>query len=142
MNLVFIFAVMDYERETQEAIWAGQRALDSLHYAREQLSAARGFGIWDLLGGKSFVSVLKHVKISRAREAMAQAKYDLQAFDRELGDISMNITIDISDLLTVFDFFDSFIADVMVQSRIAEACRRLDEAIYRVEQVLKTISNK
>lgn len=130
---------MDYTKERQEAIRAGERALNSLREARAQLGDARGFGVWDLLGGRSWISLFKHMKISRAREAIDRAKYDLSAFDRELRDISMNIDINISDVLTIFDFLDSFIADIMVQSRLVEACRKLDEAIYRVETVLKQI---
>lgn len=130
---------MDYYTEKEEAVQAGQRALYSLREARAQLSSARGFGLWDLLGGGSYVSLFKHMKISRAREAMDRARYDLQVFCRELRDISYNLDIDISDVLTFFDLFDSFIADVMVQSRIADASRRVDEAIYSVERALNQI---
>lgn len=130
---------MDYTIERQQALDAGYRALESLREARAQIGDARGLGIWDLLGGRQFVSFFKHMKIARAREAIDRARYDLDYFCGELRDINVNLNINISDLLTVFDLFDNFFADVMVQSRIADASRRLDEAIYRVEEILKQI---
>ena len=41
------------------------------------------------------------------------------------------------DFLTFADFFfDGFLADVMVQSKINNAKKQVDEAIRRVEEVL------
>lgn len=42
-------------REIDEAIFAGQRAYQAICEAESHLSSARGFGIWDMLGG-GFVS--------------------------------------------------------------------------------------
>ena len=130
---------MDYTRERQEAIDAGERALLSLREARSQLSGARGLGIWDILGGGSFVSLFKHMKIDRARQAIDRARYDLQRFSRELQDIRMDLDIDIGGFLTAFDLMDNFFADIMVQSRISDAARRIDDAIYEVEDCLRRI---
>ena len=41
----------DYERERQEAIEAGYKALDSLREAYMKLDSARGWGVYDILGG-------------------------------------------------------------------------------------------
>ena len=67
------------------------------------------------------------------------AKRDLRYFSRELGDIQgiENMNIDVGGFLTFADyFFDGFLADVMVQSKINNAKRQVDEAIRRVENVL------
>lgn len=130
---------MDYTRERQEAIDAGERALLSLREARSHLAGARGLGVWDILGGGSFVSLFKHMKIDRARQAIDRARYDLQRFSRELSDIRMNLDIDIGGFLTAFDLMDNFFADIMVQSRIADVTRRIDDAIYEVEDCLRRI---
>lgn len=127
---------MDYYREKEEAIRAGERALLSLREAKQQIGVARGFGIWDLLGGRTFVSIAKHFKIDRARDSLNRAKYDLQVFARELQDIQMNLNIDIGGFLTVFDLMDSFLADVIVQSRLAGAADKIDNAIRQVENCL------
>ena len=47
------------------------------------------------------------------------------------------MNIDVGGFLTFADFFfDGFLADVMVQSKINNAKRQVDEAIRRVENVL------
>ncbi len=130
---------MDFEKEKQEALDAGYRALASLREARANISSAKGFGVWDLLGGGTIISAVKHLKIDRARRALDNARYDLQAFSRELRDIRLNIDINIGDFLTVFDLMDSFFADIVVQSRLSDAGKRIDEAIRRVEDCLDRI---
>ena len=130
---------MDMIKEKQEAIEAGERALQSLREARNQISGAKGFGLWDLFGGGMFVSLAKHYKISRAREAINRAQYDLRVFSRELRDVETNLDINIGDFLTIFDLMDSFFADIMVQSRLSDAGRRIDEAIYKVEDCLRQL---
>ena len=128
----------DLQREREEAIEAGERALDSLREARSYISSAKGFGLWDILGGGSFVTLFKHMKIDKARQAIDRARYDLQDFSRELRDIRTNLDIDIGDFLTIFDLMDNFFADIMVQSRLSDAGRRIDDAIYKVEQCLRS----
>lgn len=130
---------MDFIREKQEAIEAGERALHSLREARNQISGAKGFGLWDIFGGGMFVSLAKHYKIDKARDAINRARYDLQAFSRELRDVEMNLDINIGNFLTIFDLMDSFFADIMVQSRLSDAARRIDEAIYKVEDCLSQL---
>ena len=130
---------MDYMRERQEAIDAGRRALISLREAKRQLSVAQGLGWWDLFGGGSFVSIAKHFKINNARTALADARSDLRIFSRELRDLSLEPYIDIGGFLAVFDMLDSFFADVLVQSQLSEASRKVDETIAWVEDALRRI---
>ena len=130
---------MDYKRERQEAIDAGHRALRSLREAKRQLSVAKGLGWWDLLGGGSFVSIAKHFKINNARTALADARSDLRIFSRELRDLSLEPYIDIGGFLAVFDMMDNFFADVLVQSQLSEASRKVDETIAWVEDALRRI---
>ena len=130
---------MDYLKEKQEAIEAGEMALRSLKEARDHISTAKGFGLWDIFGGGGLVSLAKHYKISRAKEALERAKNDLRNFSRELRDVEMDLTINIGDFLTIFDLMDNFFADIMVQSRLSDAGRRIDEAIRNVEECLQKL---
>ena len=52
-------------REIDEAILAGEQALDSLQEAKKQLNSARAWGIYDLVGGGVISSVIKHSKINK-----------------------------------------------------------------------------
>ncbi|MBO4409893.1 MAG: hypothetical protein J5775_03980 [Spirochaetales bacterium] len=131
---------MDNEKERQEAIYAGERALDSLTAAQNELRKARNWGFYDLLGGGFFSSLIKHSKIDNARSCIERAKYDLQVFNRELRDVSCDLNVDIGELLTFFDLMDSFFADLLVQSRIADASRRIEDAIYKVRDILRRLN--
>ena len=131
---------MDNEKERQEAIYAGERALDSLTAAQNELRKARNWGFYDLLGGGFFSSLIKHSKIDNARSCIERAKYDLQVFNRELRDVSCELNVDIGELLTFFDLMDSFFADLLVQSRIADASRRIEDAIYKVRDILRRLN--
>lgn len=77
--------------------------------------------------------------MSNARSSVERAKYDLQRFNSELRDLHLDLNLDIGDFLTFFDFMDSFLADVLVQSKLNDAANRIDQAIQRVETILRNI---
>ena len=125
--------------EIREAIEAGERALRSLKEARSSLGSARGWGMLDILGGRGLSGLIKHVKIGDARSSLNRAKVDLDRFGRELSDVReiQGLDIEIGDFLTFADFFfDGFLADIMVQSKIRQAQDKIDVAIDRVEALL------
>jgi hypothetical protein len=130
---------MNNDIERQEAIVAGERALDSLIEAQNQLRKARNWGIYDILGGGFLSSMIKHSKIDNARSCIERAKYDLDVFNRELQDVSGSINVDIGGLLTFFDVMDNFFADLLVQSKISDASRQVEQAIYKVEDILRRL---
>ena len=127
------------ELEVREAYAAGERALRSLEDARDSLGSARTWGIFDIFGGGGLSGLIKHAKIGDARKSLARAKEDLDRFGRELSDIREipNLHIEIGDFLTFVDFFfDGFIADMMVQSKIRRMQEEIDQAIMRVQEML------
>ena len=102
----------DMKRETQEAIDAGERALASLKAAQDELSSAKNWGIFDMLGGGFVSTLVKHNKMDNAKNYMEQAKYDLSAFSKELQDVNMtlNLNIDTHDFLNLsIKFYKEFI---------------------------------
>ena len=131
------------DRERQEAIDAGERALDSLYGVRKELESAGNWGLLDMFGGGMFTTFVKHSKMNDAQRYMERAKRDLAAFSRELADVSETLNINSGDFLTFADsFFDGFVADMMVQSRSRDAQRQVDDAIYRVESILSRLRNQ
>lgn len=126
-------------KEVREAINAGERALYSLREAQNNLQSAKNWGIFDMFGGGFLADVMKHSKMNNASTYMENAKYDLQVFQRELRDVYINLDmkVDVSGFLSFADFFfDGIVADYLVQSRIGEARRQVDSAIYQVENIL------
>ena len=73
------------KREMQEAVQAGERALQSLYAARDKLGSARNWGIFDMLGGGFISDFVKHSKMNDAAALMEQAKSDIQRFQRAVS---------------------------------------------------------
>jgi hypothetical protein len=74
---------------------------------------------------------------------MEQAKYDLSTFGRELNDVNMvcDLNLNVGDFLSFADFFfDGVVADWLVQDRINEARRQVDDAIWRVQEIINRLS--
>ena len=132
------------EKEIREAIQVGERALYSLREAQTKLKKATDWGLFDIFGGDMFSGIMKHSRMNEAKQCIEAANRDLQIFQRELNDVNMNfnLQIDVSGLLTVFDFlFDSLIADVMVQSKLNKAKEAIDRAIPQVEMALSRLKS-
>lgn len=130
------------EEERREAREAGERALKSLKEARGYLAKASSWGLVDLFGGNFISGALKHAHLGEAREAIVQAKRDIQAFQQELGDVRdvEHLKIDVDGFLEFADFvFDGAIADILVQSKIEKAKDSVDDAIASIEQALKEL---
>jgi hypothetical protein len=136
---------MDYdiEREKREAVDAGYRALQSLNDAKAELNRARNWGLLDLFGGGTITGLIKYSKMNNAQRYMEQARYDLSRFSKELNDVNMacNLNIDVGGFLSFADFFfDGVVADWLVQDRINEARRQVDDAIWMVQEIISRIS--
>ena len=126
-------------KEVREAVQAGERALQSLYAAREQLNSAKNWGLFDIFGGGFFASMFKHSKLDGASASLEEARYHLQIFQRELSDVCIpqELHINVNGFLSFADFFlDGLIADYLVQSRINDAREQVDDAIERVEMLL------
>ena len=77
-----------------------------------------------------------------AQRLIEDAKAELRSFSRELADVDefQEIGINMGDFLSFADyFFDGFIADWMVQSKISRAREQVEEAILRVDQILSRL---
>lgn len=132
-------------KEMNEAIQAGERALYSLKNAEEKLNSAENWGIFDMFGGGLFSTIIKRSKMDDAQNLMETAKTDLMIFQKELKDINvpLNLRVEVGSFLSFADFFfDGFVADYLVQSKITDAKSQVSDAIYRVEQLLRELKRK
>lgn len=129
-------------REIEEAIRAGEQAYDNLKSAKDCLSSAKNWGIWDMLGGGFISSMIKHGKINAASGYVEQAKASLKKFQKELNDVqsSEEFRIEIGNFLTFADFFfDGIIADWMVQSKISDAYNQVSTAMEKVNRIMSDL---
>lgn len=132
-------------REMKEALDAGERALSSLRNAQEKLNSAGNWGLLDMFGGGLFSTIMKRSKMDDAQQLMEAAKSDLKRFQRELKDVNipLDLRMEVGSFLSFADFFfDGFVADYLVQSKISEAKEQVSDAIIRVEQILNELRRK
>lgn len=130
------------KQEIREAMGAGARALTSLRAAQEKLESAKKWGIVDLFGGGFITGMIKHSRMDDAVGCMEAAKRDLQRFQKELGDVQvpMDLRMEVSSFLSFADFFfDGFVADYLVQTKIAEVREQVEEAIAYVEELMEEL---
>ena len=129
----------DFQRkEICEAIDAADRALIYLDRASHSLNKAGNWGLVDLFGGGLLTTMFKHSHMNDAQRELEQARQAVRRFSRELQDVHQVINIDLNtgDFLSFADyFFDGFVADWMVQSRINDAKRQVADAIRQVERI-------
>ena len=129
----------------KEALDAGERALSSLRNAQEKLNSAGNWGLFDMFGGGLFSTIMKRSKMDDAQQLMEAAKTDLKRFQRELKDVNipLDLRMEVGSFLSFADFFfDGFVADYLVQSKISEAKEQVSDAIIRVEQILNELKRK
>ena len=132
-------------REIQEAIQAGERALTSLRKAEEKLTSASNWGLWDIFGGGLISGIAKHSKMNEATTYLEDAKRNLTVFKKELSDVNgtYNLQLEIGEFLSFADFFfDGFIADYLVQTKINNAKQQVHEAIRSVSAIVGQLKMK
>ena len=132
-------------REMKEAMDAGERALSSLRSAQEKLDSASNWGIFDMLGGGLLSTVMKRSKMEDAKYIMESAKMDLRRFQKELKDVNipLDLRMEVGSFLSFADFFfDGFVADYLVQSKIYDAKEQVSDAIYKVESILNELKSR
>lgn len=132
-------------KDIAEAIVSGERALAKLREAHEKLESAENWGIFDILGGGLISGMIKHSRIEDATHCIEDAKIELRTFVDELDDVSIlpGHNLDMDGFLSFADFFfDGVIADFMVQSKISDALKKVDEAIGEVSRIVNMLKEK
>lgn len=137
-------ADLDHRREINEAIQAGQEALRYLEEAKNCLNSAGNWGIVDMLGGGMLTTFIKRSKMTDANTLIQQARTSLKRFQKELMDVDTipEFHLETGDFLTFADyFFDGVVADWLVQSKINDAKRQVENAIQKVNYLLRQLTS-
>ncbi len=126
------------EIEIDEALAAGEDALDCLDAAARDLKSARNWGLLDMFGGGFLISAFKQGRMQTAQEHLNAAQRALSRLADELNDVQgfSGIGPDVGDFLLAADWlFDNVFMDAMVQQRIVESRERVAQAIAQCEDV-------
>lgn len=131
-----------WKKELEEAAAAGQETLACLGAADGSLAEAEDLGTWDMVGGGTFVTMMKHDTLDKARDYVDQAQRALSRFHTELADVDLiaGAQVSIGDFATFADyFFDGFFADMAVQEQIEQSRDSVVRAGQEVERVLSRL---
>lgn len=128
-------------KEIAEAINAGERALRALNDVEGSLNTARGFGVWDMLGGGFISGMLKHSNLENANQKMEIARCELDKFSKEVRDVNVccncNVPITFDGFTKFFDYFcDGILVDALVQMRMSESANEIKRIKNEVQNAL------
>jgi len=134
-----------YIQELEEAIVAGVRVKRDLLEAKNSLKKANDWGTFDMFGGGTISSFVKHQHIDEAEASIHRAQTSMRYFQKELLDVQeeAHLEVDISGMLKFADFFlDGFFVDMMVQSKISESLEQTKNQFSKVNEVLSNLTDQ
>ncbi|MGE0546624.1 MAG: hypothetical protein AB7O24_09550 [Kofleriaceae bacterium] len=130
----------------EEALVAGRRAQETLFSLSKVLQSASNWGVADILTDSFLVSWGKREKLDEARSHAGAAQAALIVFQRELGDLGIQLEGDVAELADHHRFldtwFDNIFSDFSVQSRIDSARTTTKLAVDQVESRLLKLSKR
>jgi len=132
-------------KEVKEAVSAGEDLKSTLYKIIDYLKEAQGWGTWDMLGGGIISTAIKHGKIDSARSEISVAQVQMRRFSKELVDTgsAQSLSIEIGGFETFADyFFDNFITDIMVQSKINASLEHTNQAFYNVMSIIDGLNEQ
>lgn len=135
----------DISLDIERAIYSGEELLNKLDSLKKSTSSAKSLGIWDMLGGKSLVNLMKHSKISDMKKQAREVEIAMDDFQGRLNQVLQEdkIQVDIGGFLSFADFFfDGFLADFLVQNKLNEVSNKVDKASKNVRLILKDLKKK
>lgn len=125
--------------EINEAIEAGNVAINSANRVLKYLDDAKLWGIFDMFSNRSFLSsIVKHSKLDDAQEAMNELKNSLNRFNSEINDVKVycNVSnVDFDGWMKFFDIFcDNFFVDIYTLSKISDSKNQIERLIDEIKR--------
>lgn len=128
-------------RELNEALNAGNYALNGIDTVLSDLGSAERWGTWDLFGGGLISSIAKHEKLNEAQAGIENLQHALSRFRTELSDVHVNsdIQIGVDEFMSFADwFFDGFLVDGLILDKIHKA----QNQVYELEQQILHLTDR
>ena len=130
--------------EINEAIDAGQDAQMRLHRIQETLRSAKGWGIYDLLGGGLISGMMKRIRMEKAQQQIEELRGSLERFNSELKDVQVqcNTSAELSAWLSITDLvLDDPLSDWLSLSEIKDAKAEIDRTEKEVTALLARLES-
>lgn len=127
-------------RECDEAIVAGEEAIEEALDVKNSLDSAGDWNTWDVFGGGGIIThIAKYDHLDDAQEKIEKLQVKLSEFKTELVDVNLSadIKVEIDGFTRFIDFaFDNIFTDFEVGGRIAESISQVEETIGKIESVM------
>lgn len=130
--------------EINEAIEAGQDAQTRLRRIQETLRSAKGWGIYDLLGGGLISGMMKRIRMEKAQQQIEELRGSLKRFNSELKDVQVqcNTSAKLSAWLNITDLvLDDPLSDWLSLSEIKDAKAEIDRTEKEVTALLARLES-
>lgn len=140
-----ISALEAQEKELEEAISAGRKALSTTDQILSSLDSAEGWGTWDLVGGGIMTDLIKHDHLDTAQNLVEGLQSQLRVFKTELADVTLDgdLQVSIDGFLRFADyFFDGIFADWMVLDRIHQSQGQVEDTKKQISAVLRQLDTR
>lgn len=127
---------MDPSQEFLEARDALLAVINQIDNVEESLSKARSWGVWDMIGGGLFSSLLKRSHIREANDKLDDLEDLLVTAQKELLNINLGMVSNSNYDFCVDIVFDNIFTDLRVQSEIKAIQAQLVELRKQVADIL------
>lgn len=132
--------------ELDEATAAGEKVLDGIDFALDDLDSADSFSTWDMFTDSSFIlDMMKYDKIDKAEAKMSRLEQLLENYTKELKDLSLDTYLSyekFSGMSKTFDiFFDNFFSDWDTKAKIGRNIEMLEKLGRTIEELQSKLAN-
>ena len=138
--------ISSQRRELQEAMTAGNRALQTARDVQTELDGAENWGTWDMLGGGGLLTQMaKHDHLDSAQMHVNSLQNQLRQFRTELADVNIQaqMSVQVDEFLRFADwFFDGLIVDWTVQNKIRDAQNQMYRVTAQIQQLLDRLASR
>ena len=127
-------------RELDEAIAAGETALDGADGVLSTLDSAMGWATWDVMGGGVFSDMAKYSRLDEAQRRVQTLQLQLDRFKTELADVTIqtDLQVSVGGFLQFADyFFDNLFTDWTVMNQISRSRDQVDRTCAQIASVLQ-----
>lgn len=133
-------------KELEEAIEEGEKAVKLLSVVSAHLKKAGNWGQWDMAGKNRRGAYMKHQSIDKALKELPRAQHQLNIFARELNDLGEN-NVDFKLNMVQFNrftdfFFDNLISDWIIQQRIKSTINNIESTKDHAKRILLNLKQE